>query len=316
MSFDLRSAPVAVVRSSSSFEGVPKALKLIEDYIRAVVGGRRKFLIKPNFVSAYNPLSATPVETVEAILDFIYSNFNVSEVIIAETSAMGSFNDAVRNFGYDRLRQRYSVELLDLSEFGYEVVALRDEHGGVYEVKISKALMDKSFVRTSPCRAKTHDTVVVTLSIKNVVFGGIRKGDRGSMHRGYLTINYNLAKIATMVMPDLGVVDGVIGMEGNGPVSGREKRWGAVFASVNPVNLDSLVAYAMGFNPEDIGYLYFLAKWGYGETDVRKIKIVGDDVELLRTSFKPHSLYNEQLSWRKHLDRLRYLEERWLQKRS
>jgi uncharacterized protein (DUF362 family) len=193
---------------------------------------------------------------------------------------------------------------------------LRDEYGGVYEVGVFKALMDKSFVRISPCRAKTHDTVVVTLSIKNVVFGGIRKGNRGSMQRGYLTINYNLAKIATIVMPDLGIVDGVVGMEGNGPVSGREKKWGAIFASVNSVNLYSLVAYAMGFNPEDIGYLYFLAKWGYGEIDVRKIRTVGDDVESLRTSFKPHSLYNEQLSWRKHLDRSRYLEEGLLQRRS
>jgi uncharacterized protein (DUF362 family) len=304
MSVGLRDAPVAVVRSSNSFDGVLKALNLVEGDVRVVVGDRRRFLIKPNFVSAYNSLSATPVETVEALLEFIYSNFNVSEVIITETPAMGSFYNAIRNFGYDRLRQRYNVEFLDLSEFGYEVVTLRDEYGGIYKVQVSKALMDRGFVRISSCRAKTHDTVVVTLSIKNAVFGGIRKGDRASMHRGYLTINYNLAKIATMVMPDLGVVDGVVGMEGNGPVSGTAKSWGAVFASANLVNLDSLVAYAMGFNPEDIGYLYFLAKWGYGEIDVKRIRVVGDDVEHIKTRFKPHSLYHEQLSWKKHLDRV------------
>jgi uncharacterized protein (DUF362 family) len=304
MSVGLRDVPVAVVRSSNSFDGVLKALNLVEGDVRVVVGYRRRFLIKPNFVSAYNSLSATPVETVEALLEFIYSNFNVSEVIITETPAMGSFYNAIRNFGYDRLRQRYNVEFLDLSEFGYEVVTLRDEYGGIYKVQVSKALMDRGFVRISLCRAKTHDTVVVTLSIKNAVFGGIRKGDRASMHRGYLTINYNLAKIATMVMPDLGVVDGVVGMEGNGPVSGTAKSWGAVFASANLVNLDSLVAYAMGFNPEDIGYLYFLAKWGYGEIDVKRIRVVGDDVEHIKTRFKPHSLYHEQLSWKKHLDRV------------
>ena len=304
MSVGFRDVPVAVVRSSNSFDGVLKALNLVEGDVRVVVGDRRRFLIKPNFVSAYNSLSATPVETVEALLEFIYSNFNVSEVIITETPAMGSFYNAIRNFGYDGLRQRYNVEFLDLSEFGYEVVTLRDEYGGIYKVQVSKALMDRGFVRISPCRAKTHDTVVVTLSIKNAVFGGIRKGDRASMHRGYLTINYNLAKIATMVMPDLGVVDGVVGMEGNGPVSGTAKSWGAVFASANLVNLDSLVAYAMGFNPEDIGYLYFLAKWGYGEIDVKRIRVVGDDVEHIKTRFKPHSLYHEQLSWKKHLDRV------------
>jgi uncharacterized protein (DUF362 family) len=253
MGFDLRDAPVVVVKSSSSFEDVSRTFKLIEDYIKVVIG-RKKFLIKLSFVHAYNPLSATLVEAVEVILNFICSNFNVSEVIIAETPALGFFNDAVRNFGYDRLRQKYGVELLDLSEFSYKVVALRDEYRGVYEVGVSKALMDKSFVRISLCRAKTHNTVVVTLSIKNVVFDSIRKGYRFSMYRGYLAMNYNLAKIVAMVMPDLGVVNSVIGMEGNGPVSGTKKRWEAVFTSINLVNLDSLAVYTTGFNLEDITY--------------------------------------------------------------
>ncbi len=73
------------------------------------------------------------------------------------------------------------------------------------------------------------------------------------MRRGYSSINYNIALLTTKMMPDLGVVDGVVGMKGNGAVSGEPKKWGVVFASTNPVNLDAAVAYDMGFNPRDIG---------------------------------------------------------------
>ncbi|MEM1678375.1 MAG: DUF362 domain-containing protein [Ignisphaera sp.] len=299
---------VAVIRSSSHVDGVRRVLELIANEITATVRDRQKFLIKPNFVSATTYLAATPLETVEAILDFIYSRFSVSEVVVAESPTIGSFREAIRNFGYHRLRERYSIEFIDLDDYEQKRFELKDEHGGVYEVYVSKLLLDKSFVRISPCRAKTHDTVVVTLSIKNIVMGAIKRGWKHRMHRGYLAINYNIAKLATYLMPDIGVVDGVEAMEGNGPVSGIVKRWGAVFASVNPVNLDAVASYAMGFNPSDIGYLYFLSRWGYGEIDVSRINIVGDNIESIKTVLKPHSTYRDQLIWKKNLDRVSKLE--------
>ncbi|MEM0005532.1 MAG: hypothetical protein QW406_01550, partial [Ignisphaera sp.] len=82
---------VAVIRSSSHVDGVRRVLELIADEITATVRDRQKFLIKPNFVSATTYLAATPLETVEAILDFIYSRFSVSEVVVAESPTIGSF---------------------------------------------------------------------------------------------------------------------------------------------------------------------------------------------------------------------------------
>jgi uncharacterized protein (DUF362 family) len=296
---------VAIVKNFNSLEGTGEVLSLIDDEIKTVVGSRRKFLIKPNFVSAYNYLAVTPVETVEAVLQYLYKRFDISEILIAETPTIGSMETAIRNFGYDKLKNRYAVEFVDLEDYDYERISLVDEHGHDYDVYVSKLLFDKSFVRISVCRAKTHDYVVVTLSIKNVVVGSIRKGMRYEIHRGYLSINYAIAKLATYLMPDLGVVDGVEGMEGNGPVSGIPKRWGAIFASTNPVNLDVVVTYAMGFDPKDVGYLYILSMWNYGEIDVNKIKVIGESIENVRTKFKPHSTYREQLSWKKYMNKLR-----------
>lgn len=293
---------IAIVRAEDSYNGTKRVLELIKNEIYEKVGGRERFLIKPNFVSTYTYLSATPRETVEAILEFIHNNFNVSEIIIAESPAIGSAWNGFKNYGYYELKKRFGdIELADLDDYDYKEIELVDEYGKTFRVPISSILLDNRYVRISPCRAKTHDTVIVTLSIKNIVVGSIRRGYKSRIHRGYYTINYAIAKLATYIMSDLGVVDGVEAMEGNGPVAGDPKRWGVVFASINPVNLDIAVSYGMGFDPHDIGYLYLLANWGYGELDVSKIRVVGESLESIRTKFKPHSTYRDQLSWKKFL---------------
>ncbi len=293
---------VGIVRAEDSYSGTKRVLELINNEISDKVGNRTRFLIKPNFVSTYTYLSATPRETVEAIIDFIYSKFSVSEIIIAESPAMGSVWSGIENYGYYELKKKFGgIEFMDLDDYDHRVIELVDEHGKPFSIPVSSILLDNRYVRISPCRAKTHDTVIVTLSIKNVVVGSIKRGYKSRIHRGYYTINYSIAKLATYMMPDLGVVDGVEAMEGNGPVSGSPKRWGVVFASTNPVNLDIAVSYGMGFDPHDIGYLYLLANWGYGELDVSKIRIVGESLESIRTRFKPHSTYRDQLSWKRFL---------------
>lgn len=292
---------VSVVKSFDEHGGVIRALELVREEILSHLGDKRKFLIKPNFVSTVNELAATPKACVDGILEFLHEHFNVSEVLIGESPALGSFRDAISNFGYLELRERYGdVEFVDLDDYGHEEIVLEDRRGE-FTVPVSKLVLSDEFVRISPCRPKTHDTVIVTLTIKNMVMGSIRKGYKSMVHRGWLEINYDIAMLATKLMPHLGVIDGVMGMEGNGPVSGTPKRWGVILASINPVSLDAATAYAMGFDPSDIGYLYFLNKWGYGEIDPRRIETIGEKLEEIRTSFKPHRDYQRQLSWKESL---------------
>lgn len=292
---------VSVVRSLDSREGVIRALKLIQANILSSFGDGRKFLIKPNFVSAFNEDAATPKACVEGILELLYEHFNVSEVLIGETPALGSFRDAVRNFGYLELKEKYrEVEFVDLDDYGHEEIALEDKRGR-FTIPVSKLALSEDLIRISPCRPKTHDTVIVTLTIKNMVVGSIRKGYKSRIHRGWLEINHDIAVLAAKLMPHLGVIDGTVGMEEDGPVSGTLKKWGVILASTSPVSLDAATSYAMGFDPRDIGYLYFLNKWGYGEINPEKIKILGERLENIRTSFKPHRTYRQQLSWKKSL---------------
>ncbi|MBS7653694.1 DUF362 domain-containing protein [Candidatus Bathyarchaeota archaeon] len=283
--------------------GVRRSLNLIKENVRRKLPGRARILIKPNFVSAYNPPSATPVECVDEILKFLLALADPKEIIVSESPTIGSFGEAVRRYGYMGLKDKYNVEICDLDEYGHEEVEIADSRGSPLTVPVSKLALESDF-RVSPVRPKTHDVAVVTLTIKNMVVGSIKRGYRRLIHQGYWQINYNIARIAVKVMPHLAIVDGYEAMEENGPVHGNLRRWGAYFASINPVSLDSAVAFAMGFNPSDVGYLYLLSKWDHGELNPEKINIIGEGIDAVRTIFKPHRDFRNQISWKKHMDAL------------
>jgi len=287
---------VALVKSKSHYDGVYEALNLIENKIREDIKGKRKILVKPNFVSTSRQLSATHVDAVRAVLDVI-SRYHSGSIIIGEGPSSSSLRNGLINFGYLRLQKEYDVEFVDLNEDDYIELEGFDSRMNPLKLRMSKTLIESDY-RISVALPKTHDTVVATLSIKNIVVGGLINGEKGRIHQGYKAINLNIAKLATHVMPNLGVIDGFRGMEGRGPVSGDPINLRAAAASLYPVSLDAVMCKIMGFNPLDIGYLYYLDKWGIGVADLKKIKIIGETIENLARNFKPHPRYQEMLSWK------------------
>ena len=287
---------VALVRSESHYDGVYKALELIEDEIREELKGKRKILVKPNFVSTRRQLAATHVDAVRAVLDMI-SKYYSGKIIIGEGPSVSSLMNGLKNFGYLDLQKEYEVEFVDLNEDDYVELEGYDSQLKPLKLRMSKTLVESDY-RISVALPKTHDCVIATLSIKNVVVGGLVKGEKGKIHQGYRAINLNIAKLARYVMPHLGVIDGFVGMEGRGPVSGNPVDLRVAAASFYPVSLDAVMCKIMGFNPMDIGYLYYLDKWGIGVADLEKIEILGEPIEGLVRKFKPHPRYQEMLNWK------------------
>jgi len=287
---------VALVRSESHYDGVYKALELIEDEIREELKGKRKILVKPNFVSTKRQLAATHVDAVRAVLDMI-SKYYSGKIVIGEGPAVSSLMTGLKNFGYLDLQKEYDVEFVDLNEDDYVELEGYDSQLKPLKLRMSKTLVESDY-RISVALPKTHDCVIATLSIKNVVVGGLVKGEKGKIHQGYRAINLNIAKLARYVMPHLGVIDGFVGMEGRGPVSGDPVDLRVAAASFYPVSLDAVMCKIMGFNPMDIGYLYYLDKWGIGVANLEKIEILGEPIEGLVRKFKPHPRYQEMLNWK------------------
>jgi len=287
---------VALVESKSHYDGVYEALSLIEKQIREDLKGKRKVLVKPNFVSTRRQLSATHVDAVRAVLDVI-SRYYSGSIIIGEGPASSSLKDGLANYGYLDLQKEYNIEFVDLNEDEYVELEGFDSQLRPLKLRMSKTVVESDY-RVSVALPKTHDCVIVTLSIKNIVVGGLISGEKWRIHQGYKAMNINIAKLAKHVMPNLGVIDGFIGMEGSGPVSGDPVDLRMAAASAYPVSLDAVICRIMGFNPMEVGYLYHLDEWEVGVADLEKIETIGKSIKDFARKFKPHPRYYEMLDWK------------------
>lgn len=283
-------------------EGVARALSLM-DLGEAFRAG--EVVVKVNFVSAYTELSATPVEAVEELVKRLAGR---CKVIVAEAPTIGSFREAVKRFGYLKLRE-YGVELVDLAGDDYEEFYVWDRSlERRVKVRVSKTILGSRYL-VSAVRPKTHDTVLVTLTLKNVVVGAILPGDRHRIHQGYRAINLSIAYLAAHMLPKLAVVDGAVGMEGAGPTNGSPVELGVSLAGGNAVTVDAAAAYLMGVDPRSVGYLHYLSRWGYGCVNPESIEVEGlPDWRSRAKRFKLHPTYRYQLEWRLDESELKRVE--------
>ncbi|NQT47098.1 MAG: DUF362 domain-containing protein [Candidatus Omnitrophica bacterium] len=108
-------------------------------------------------------------------------------------------------------------------------------------------------------------------------------------------IHYNVTEMAKLAWPDLVVLDGLYGMDGNGPVDGYPVKLGAAIASTDPLKADGLAARLIGLQPEDVGYLYYLSEAGMGDYSLDGL--VGEELSPLIKKFKMHPTFPIQKEW-------------------
>src|SRR5262249_39612723 len=105
-------------------------------------------------------------------------------------------------------------------------------------------------------KLKTHHWAGVTLSMKNLfgVMPGICYGwPKNVLH--YAGIGRSIVDINAAVRPHLAIVDGIVGMEGDGPIMGTPRNAGVIVMGTNLPAVDATAARLMGFDPFRIEYL-------------------------------------------------------------
>ncbi|MGY4706495.1 DUF362 domain-containing protein [Candidatus Bipolaricaulota sp. J31] len=253
-------------------------------------------LVKPNCVSSTIQLASTHVDALGAVLEAVAAQ-DPKRVIIGEGSAVDTAA-AFRNFGYRKLLERFDVELVDLNRDRHETVEIFGRDGEPVTVRVSRTALES--VRVSVALPKTHDTVIVTLSLKNMVVGAILGSDKGRIHQGYPAINLNLAYLGKWLRPHLGVIDGFVGMEGDGPTAGEEVPHRVALAGTDPLAVDAVATYLMGFDPGEVGYLVHAQALGLGTADLEDIEVHlrgAERLEDLVRKYRPHRTYPEQRHW-------------------
>ena len=289
-------AKVSLVRGNDCRDIVYQSLKNIEDEVLASIGNK-KILIKPNFVSTNRPLAATHVNAIRGILDFLKPHYK-KQILVGEStpSGEGAFG-GFKNYGYLALEKEYDAKLVDLNlqPWQYRYVIGRGNRPA--PIRIISTFLDPEMYIISAAKMKTHDRVVTTLSLKNVLLGAPlsdgKGNDKGLTHTANnfsreAVLHYNMFHLAQEIYPDLGVIDGFEAMEGNGPVGGTPVDARIAMASLDPLAMDSLATKLMGFDPSQILYLTSMAEAGMGQGDLSKIEVLGTPPEQCQFHFKAH----------------------------
>ncbi|MFP6595624.1 MAG: DUF362 domain-containing protein [Dehalococcoidia bacterium] len=281
---------VSLVSGADRTRTIPEALALISDQVQIP---DRPVLIKPNFVSTLNQLSATPVDAVRSTLTFLKDK-GVREFTIAAGPAIGTADDGFDNYGYRPLADEFNITWLDLNSDETVTVASFDDELNAQYLNMSRTMSESYIV--SVTRTKTHNNVVVTLGLKNILVGTLAgKTEKQKIHRGSKAINLTLAKMAQHVAPDLTVLDGTEGMQGNGPVSGDPIDSRITLASAHSIAADVIGLQAMGYRLDQVGYLRYAMELRRLTLD--DIEVVGERVEDVKIDFRPHDNIATQLTW-------------------
>ncbi len=290
-----------------------RALKVHEPEIRRAIGSRR-VVIKPNNVAIDNQLCATHAGCMEGILEFLKSIGKLDSVVIAESAANGPTLDGFENYHYTDLAKKYSVKLIDLDGQEVERVQVFDEKDfRPHPVRMSKLLLDRNNFIISAAKMKTHDRIVATLSLKNIVLaapikdpgfrwgGGAKPGaknDKPIVHgNSFRALNYNLFDLSRRLHPHLSVIDGYDGMEGNGPVGGTLVEHRVCVVSPDWLAADRVALELMGIDYAKVGYLNYCAQAGLGEGDLQKIEVVGEPIARHIRPYKLAGNIDKQLIW-------------------
>ncbi|MEW6456147.1 MAG: DUF362 domain-containing protein [Acidobacteriota bacterium] len=286
-------ARVTLVKGNDRREIVYRSLKLIEDEILKSIGNKR-ILIKPNLVLADNPLAVTHVDAIRATLDFLKPHYK-KQILIGESSVHNT-SDCFKNYGYLPLEKEYNVKIVDLNRSSYKYRYVLGKENQPVSIRIISSFLDPNLYIISAAQMKTHNIVLVTLSLKNILLGcplnDYKKNDKGLMHTGPRAVNdichFNMFHMAQEVYPDLAVIDGFEAMEGNGPAWGTPFDSRVSIASCDALAADTIATKIMGFDPNRILYLSAMSEAGMGQGDIEKIKVIGTPLEQCLYHFKPH----------------------------
>jgi len=246
----------------------------------------RCVLLKPNFVGpdpngVINTHPAVVAAAREAFL-----RLGACGVLVADGPALDRDTEAVLESM--RLRDYLGTlrgAFIDLNVDEAYRVPLKTRASRLKELYLPKTVLESDIVVSMP-KLKTHHWAGVTLSLKNmfgIVPGGCYGWPKNVLH--WAGIDRAILDINSTVRPHFAIVDGVVGMEGNGPIQGSPKPCGVLLMGDDPVAVDATSVRIMGLRPERIGHL---AKASYllGHLLEEKILQIGETIAAVETSFE------------------------------
>ncbi len=276
--------PDVVIKKCGDYvnEEVYKAIKESIDLLGGIgvfVKKGERILLKPNLLSAKPPEAAitTHPAVVRAVLQLVQEAG--ATPVVGDSPGIGSAEKVVQKCGIAAVAKEFGAEIINLAQS----ISVENPDGKTFKrLELSKEAIEFDGIINLP-KLKTHAQMFLTLGVKNM-FGcvvGARK-PQWHMAAGVDTNAFARMLIDTYLFlkPRLTIVDGIVGMEGNGPGSaGDPRRLGLIFASTDCIAMDSVITEVLGAKAHDLPTTKVAKEDKTGITDIDKINILGQGIE-------------------------------------
>jgi len=242
-------------------------------------------LLKANLVGLdpHRVMNTHPAVIAAARESFL--RLGASQVFIGDGPAMDRDTEAI--IESIRLREHAGPSaggFVDLNIDDVERVSFQTHASRLKELYLPKTVLGVDFLVSMP-KLKTHHWAGVTLSLKNmfgIVPGACYGWPKNILH--WAGIDRAILDINAAARPDFAIVDGIVGMEGNGPIQGDPKACGVLVFGSDPVAVDATCCRVMGLIPERVKYLAGAGTL-LGHLKADKIQQLGETIASVRTPF-------------------------------
>jgi uncharacterized protein (DUF362 family)/Pyruvate/2-oxoacid:ferredoxin oxidoreductase delta subunit len=187
-----------------------------------------------------------------------FFSYGANEESFKKTGLMEAAKGYYRNIGNDSQKVDFNPEFIP-------------------KVSLSQIVLEADIIISLP-KFKTHGLTVITGAIKNS-YGFLPGAQKAKLHRAAGSpekFHEMLVDVFRLRVPDLFLMDAVVGMEGNGPASPDLRNVGLILAADNGVAMDAVMATMMGCEPGRLRFLQKAKEVGLGDHDLKTIEIIGD----------------------------------------
>jgi uncharacterized protein (DUF362 family) len=247
----------------------------------------RRVVLKPNYVE-FDPRGAinTHPRVVEAaVLAFL--RLDAAEVVVAEGAGHRRDTEYVLEAsGLEAVLRERNVRFVDLNLDRAAPVALATGFTSLGRLWLPRTVLDADLFVSMP-KLKMHHWAGVTLSMKNlfgIVPSAIYGWPKNVLHQAGIPqsiVDLN----AALSMPRLAIVDGIVGMEGNGPIQGDARPVGVIVIGDDFAAVDATCARLMGVDPERVDHLRWAGGF-LGNVATDRIELVAEAPERFRQDFR------------------------------
>lgn len=228
-----------------------------------------KILIKPNILGQRKPEEAVTTHPiiVEAILDILVNDYSEKKFNIILGESSGVFENkgtekAYKISGIEDAAKKYGIKCVpfEISEkVKIETKHLKEEYY-LKELTFAQEIIDSDIIINLP-KLKTHVLMDYTGAIKN--FFGLISGNQKVMYHvqapNKKRFSKILADIYTFVKSNnrtvINIMDGILGMEGNGPANGNPKKSNLILVSLDSFALDIVASNIIGFETLNLAFV-------------------------------------------------------------